>query len=238
MADELDRVLRQTFKRPGAKARPGGRGLGSFDTGRDRNIQGRSPGMVGRDAVGPMGRALDEISTETCPPWMNQDCLEVLSRFLEETFRNFQVNARPPSHIEAPFKARIIDAFPANYYQIASTNFTTIPGCSFAADQRYRGEIWYLGQAAPSLAAYEDLAWRIVVNGVPYEPYEDIRFQIAEFVPPTKLPAPIHVAPKGLVELQVRSISGDPYYVLGRIAGWYYPIRSESGDEVKSTLVD
>jgi hypothetical protein len=40
------------------------------------------------------------------------------------------------------------------------------------------------------------------------------------------------------VEIRARSISGAAHSVLGRLGGWFYKVRSEAGDEIKSTLVD
>jgi hypothetical protein len=188
-----------------------------------------------------MGRVLDNLPADAkCPPWMTEDCLRVLSRFLEETFRNFQVNARPPSHLAPPFTAKPIDAFPAAPVAIgggAGVSFVSVASARVPRSM-YRGEIWFAGQSAESAVAFSDIAWQIMVGGIPIDPWRDVRIQIWEMVPPTPLCAPIHVHAGQIVEIRARSLSGAAHSVLGRISGWFYKVRSEAGDEIKSTIVD
>lgn len=231
---ELERVLKETMT--GRKVKPSGGAL----SGLNPNTAGQSPAIVGREGAGEMGRVLDNIPKENCPSWLNGDCLLILSRFLEETFRNFQVNARPPSHIEPPFSAKPIDVFPAAPVAIGGgAGVAFVDLASFRIPRSLsRGEIWFAGQSAESAAAFADIAWQIMVGGVPLDPWRDIRIQIWEMVPPTPLCAPIHINAGETVTIRARSISGAAHSVLGRLSGWWYPTRSESGDEVKSTLVD
>lgn len=244
MADgELDRVLKEEFDDPTLDPRSQ---LGSVQntSGRESYVQYKrpSPGIIGRVSTGKMGRVKDRIFEGVpkgkYPEWLqSDDCLLLISRLLEETFRNFQTNIRPPSHIAPPFTALPIDAFPLSVVVIpAAATFTTVT--SFRVPRvRYRGEIWFAGQSAESAAAFSDLAWRITVNGIPIAPWIDVRIQIWEMVPPTMLCAPIHLRAGDLVALEARGLVG-AHTVLGRLCGWFYKVRSEAGDEVKSTLVD
>lgn len=244
MEGELERVLREELGPRRGKRGPDS-GLGDYSFS-DANVSGRAPGIVGDTGKGsrveaygiPQGRVLEGMKPpEGCPPWMTPDCLNLISRFLEQTFRNFQTNVRPPSHIEPPFTSRPIDAFPAAIVAIPGVAFVDVVAFRVPFSRR-RGEIHFAGQSAESAAAFSDLAWRILVNGIPLDPWQDVRIQLWAMVPPTQLCSPIHLVAGDRIVLQARSISGAAHSVLGRLCGWHYQVRSESGNEVKSTLVD
>lgn len=248
----LGRVLGGLRPRGRRRGR-GASGLGSYDFDADNRV-GNVPDIVGRPAPSTkMGRIFDGVTegyigdpeTEqppvSCPSWMNPDCLLLLSRFLEETFRNFPLNARPPSHIEPPFKALPIDIFPAAVNVVipagAPGAWTTVVTFLLSAN-RHRGEIHALGQSAESGAAFADLEWRVRIDGQPYDPYTSILMQLWQMVPPTPLCTPIHLRPDQTIDIQARSVAAGPHQVRARICGYFYPVRAEKGDEIGSTLVD
>ena len=225
-----------------------GSGLAGPQDQADFNTAGSVPGIIGdvgrgaRKAVveeDPQARVFGSIPVDSCPDWFNRYCFQILSRFLEETFRNFQVTARPPSHIAPPFNSTPIDSYPSGVVAIPGgvTTFTTVTSFQVPAT-RTRGEIVSAGQSAESAAAFSDLAWRITVNGTPFPPWNDIRIQLWEMAPPTKLCSAIHLLGGETIALQARSLSANSHSVLGRLCGWHYQVRSEAGNEVKSTLVD
>ncbi len=250
---ELDRVL-SAFKGPerGSALRDD---LGDFDsnvvnTQQDPGIaygggrQTQQTGMRGRQAgrlEGAYAHIFDGIDPKLCPPWLTTQCLHVLSRFLEETFRNFQQHVRLPSHINPPFVKRCIDEFPIG--------LVTIPGGSYGAgafvevvcfqvpEGRFRGIVTSIGQSAESAAAFSDLEWNITVNGVVVDCYEAIRIQIGDMLHPTPVMLP-NLQGGDRICINAASLSAAPHEVLGRLFGWYYPVRSEGGVSIKSTIVD
>jgi len=240
---ELERVLGDMM-RPPRKLRRGG--LGDFDSS-NNNVYGQGPGLTqagqaGSSSVqtGKLDRAYGNLAAgidlKKCPPWMTPECLELLSRMIEETFRNFQLHARRPSHIDPPFTAKPIDAVPAGTVAIVAGVFTTI--ATFTVPQgKNRAEIVAAGQSAEAAAAFADITWRIRVDTVPYAPWNAVLIQLWDMIPPTPLCAPIHLRGGQTVDIQAAGIAG-PHTVMARLCGWQYPTRVESGDDIRSTVVD
>jgi hypothetical protein len=258
--DELDRVLRQQFpgaaggtpKPPKKRVTPPG-GLKGFEI----SDQGRVPGTayVGgsqRQAGGAAGREsqvdsqkFDEIMglKSNCPPWFNRFCFDVISRMLEQTFKNMQLAARRPSHIDMPFRAMQLDIWNNTPVTIPHGAYGT-PGawttvCTQAIDNDHRGSVVAAGQAVEVAEAWANLEWRILIDGTPHYLYNAIRLQLFEFCPVSPLHHVIPLAPAQTVTWQVRNHSIDTDYLAwGRFAGWYYPVRSEDGGSIRSTIVD
>lgn len=161
--------------------------LGEYDFSDHEIPDAQAPGVLGRVAVGPMGRVRDNLPKDACPPWSNQECLHALSRFLEQTYRNFAVSVKPPSLVLPPFQAKPIDevvrdqVIPGGPY---GPGVITTVVCK-RIEQRHRGIITAVGHAAESAAAFFDLSWRIILNGQPVSPWLDVRIQLWQMVPPT-----------------------------------------------------
>jgi hypothetical protein len=250
---ELERVLRSIF--PELAPPDEGGGLGDIDPGERANVE-QVPGLAYSGGpqpqrTGAAGRVAQAYSawinavyggvdpTKCPPPFNSPECMDVLSRLLEGTFRNFQLTSRPPSHIAPPFSARCIDVV-ANEVTIPGTYggaFTTV--CTFTVPVgKWRGVVVDAGHALESLAAWADVEWRITLNGTPYEPYASVRTQIWDMVNDSKL-CPIHLLPRDRVSLEARSLSSASHTAWARLSGWYYPVRSEvGGREIRATLVD
>jgi len=239
---ELDRVLSDIFGDP-----PPGAGLGEVDISQEGNYpeiaypggpQTQQRGLAGRRAASELFTGIDR---KKCPPWMTEECLDVLSRMFETTFRNFQLHVRLPSHIQPPLRARTIDVFPSAVVNLPAGGYDAgawVNVTTFQVPLSNRGVITGLGQTAESVVAWSNIAWRITVDGVPYQPYNDFRIQIGELLHPTTI-GPINLRARQTVTLQAASLAaGTAYNVLGRLYGWHYETRAEQGDNVRSSLVD
>lgn len=243
--DELSRLLGQTFgrkKRPQAKDVGLGSYGGNFDSSRDVPTEGQVPGIVyqgGKPRADKYGAVFAGVEKDNCPPWLTPDCLDVISRLLEQTFRNFQLGARPPSHIEPPFVADCIDVF--TKVAIAAVPSGAPPfvnvACFQVPESRRRGEIVCAGHAVDNPLSWSDLEWRITINGTPIDHYRSILFQIFNWLPLSKICLP-HMVSSDTICLQAKSISGAAHVVYGRLFGWHYPVRAESGSRIASTIVD
>lgn len=247
---ELDHLLGSVFgdramvqSRRSIKGQPEDDGLG------DVSLLGHYPGVMyaeGRQTQrgGMRGTDayafLDKLDPQICPPWLKDPgCADALSRLLEQTLRNFQQTARLPSHVSPPFQAKPIAAkdcviIPA--VGTAANPFTDVI-CFTVSSTRFRGEVQAVGQLAESAAAWLDLEWRITVDGQPYHPYISMIGQSWDWFK-TPLCAPIHLISEQVICLQARAIVNGPYEVCGRLCGWEYPVRTEVGDVIASTLVD
>lgn len=249
--DELDRVLKHSFPR---LSRAEKASLGEMINA-ELNNQGLSPGNTyqggpQRQKTGPRGQialALEKrwqelltgVKLDNCGTLANPDCLEVISRLLEQTFRNFQLTARRPSHMDPPFTAKIIDEFSTCPVVIpAGGIFTTVVSFSIPGG-KYRGVIKEGGQSTDAVVNWDSLTWRVIVDTIPYQPYLGVPMQMWQMVPPTQLPVPIRLRGGQTIALQAANASAADINVVGRFGGWYYPVRSEAGDDsIRSTLVD
>ena len=239
--DELSRVLRESFGRKKKDVGLGSHG-GNYDSSRDVPTEGQVPGIVyqgGQKRTDKYASVFEGANRDNCPPWLNSDCLDVVSRLLEQTFRNFQLAARPPSHIEPPFVAECIDVFAKKLIPATPTG---VPGfvdvvCFQVPDSRRRGEIVCAGHAVDNPLSWSDLEWRLTLNGDPIDHYRSILFQLFNWVPLSKICLP-HMISLDTICFQARSISGAPHVVYTRLYGWHYPVRAESGSRIASTIVD
>jgi hypothetical protein len=218
------------------KRRPQPSSLGAY--GDNVNVAGQSPGIIGRAGAGEDGRIPGDVPVTAAERCFPLDCLPTASRLLEETFRNFSVTMRPPSFSRPPFVGRPIDIFGRKVLVGGGSAGTFQSIVCYRVPLGHRANIVAAGHMAPSAAAWSDLAWRITVNGTPKVPWNDIRIQIWELVPATKLPSGIGLREGDQVCLQAASLSAAVYEVSGRLCGWNYDVRSETGDEIRSTLVD
>jgi hypothetical protein len=256
--DELDRVMRQQF--PGAFGAAGKKkrvappgGLKGYELSDEGRVPGttyvggaqRQPGgAAGRKAQAESQR-LDELLgyKDNCPPWLNKVCLDVVSRMLQQTFQNFQLAARRPSHIDMPFRAMQLDVWNNTGVSIPHGSYG-VPGawttlCTYTIDQDHRGSIVAAGQGVALGEAWGNLEWRVLVDATPHYIYNAIRLQLFEFCPVSPLHHVIPLAPAQTIAWQVRNHSIDTDYLAwGRFAGWYYPVRSEDGGSIRSTIVD
>ena len=214
--------------------------LGEFSF-EDKVAEGFAPGIMGRVPAHPMGRVRDNTPDDDCPSWLKADALLVLSRFLEQTFRNFQFTFRKPSLVQAPFIGRCINpaaglvTIPGGAY--GPGVFTTVV-CHVVPANRFRAVITRIGQAAESAAAFSDLAWRITVNGQPLPPWDDIRIQLWRMVPPTEVEGGISLLGADEICIEARSLSATDHTVSAQLLGWEFEVRSEMGNVVGSTIVD
>jgi hypothetical protein len=256
---DLERVLGSIFPEQAAAEAAARQkaGLGDVDPGMVANVQ-QDPGLAYQGGwtnqrAGPAGQVaraysgfIDAIyagiDRTKCPNWLTPECLDVVSRLLEQTFRNFQLTARPPSHIAPPFPARCIDCFndvdlPGNT-MYAAAGFVKLC-CVTIPKGRWRGVVVDFGQALESAAAWLDVEWRVTLNGDPYPPYVGIRRQLWDSILRSKT-CEIHLMPQDTLCLEAKSLSATPHHAFSRVFGWYYPVRSETGGgrEIRSTIVD
>ncbi len=227
---------------------------GPQDDRHDARSEGRVPGIAyaggaQRQQEGLRGRRmsafaekwakpLDDIDRAKCGAWANEDCLELVSRMIERTFRNMQITGRRPSHIDPPFIAKEIRVHPMGVNFLLTNAVAYIDLATFTVPAGARAEITAIGTDAESGAAFADLSWRILIDGTPLPDYSDIRRRLFELAPPTPLIVPIHLTSPNRIQLQVRSISGAVHQVFGFIGGWYYAVRTEVGPVIESTLVE
>jgi hypothetical protein len=109
-----------------------------------------------------------------------------MSRILEQTFRNFQLHARRPSHMDPPFPARPIDVFVPGRLPVVVGIGATVTVITFTMPVgRWRGEVVKAGQEAEAPAAFADLEWTIRVDGIPHFLWRNIGQQLWQMVPPT-----------------------------------------------------
>lgn len=177
-----------------------------------------------------------------CPPWLtSRRCSSIGSRFLEDTFRSIPLQGRAPSHVEPPFRSLPFvvlgqeQTVPGGPY--GPGNFVDT-ACRRVFLAHWRAEVWFIGHAAEGGAAWADLEWRITIDGKPYDPYTAFRMQLGQMAPATKLCTPIHLRAGQLICFQARSLSGADHVVSTLLCGWQYALRSDAGDEIKSTIVD
>jgi hypothetical protein len=244
--DELSRLLGQTFGRKKKRPQAEGVGLGSyggnFDSSRDVPTEGQVPGIIyqgGQPRSDKYASVFAGADKANCPPWLTPDCLDVFSRLLEQTFRNFQLGARPPSHVAPPFVADCIDVYqkvtiPAT--PSGAPAFVDV-ACFQVPQSRRRGEIVCAGHAVEDPTSWSDLEWRLTFNGAPIDHYTSILFQLFEWLPLSKICLP-HMVSDDKICFQARSISGAGHVVFARLFGWHYPVRAESGSRIASTIVD
>lgn len=253
---ELDRVLHQQFpkagaKKPGGSKLPPGRRPGLGDDNQNQTMkpgfayiggpQPQQGGMAGQVAAAASNAMVPKTG---CPDWLqNKQCMDLISRMLEETFHNFQMTSRLPSHINMPFRAYTLDEWTMTTTSIPSGSYSA-PGpwttvVNFVIPATNRGAIVAAGQGVDVINAWNFLEWRIVLGGIPHYKYQGIRMQIWEFCPVSPLYFSINLDPGIRAQMQVRNWSPTTSYnAWGRLVGWYYPVRSEDGGSIRSTLVD
>jgi hypothetical protein len=255
--NELDRVLHQQFPKAGGpgggKTPPGKRPGGLKGFGDENSVQSMKPGFAYSGGVQPQqgGMAGQTAAAAAnamagkpgCPDWMNKACLDILSRMLEETFHNFQMTARRPSHIDMPFRAYTLDEWTRETTSVPNGSYAN-PGpwttiVTFVIPNLNRGAVVAAGQGVDVVNAWNYLEWRIVLNGLPHYKYNSVRMQLWELCPVSPLYFSINLEPGVLAQMQVRNWSPTTSYnAWGRLVGWYYPVRSEDGGSIRSTLVD
>jgi len=264
---ELERILRQTFPKIKAKlpTHPSKQPkfeIGDFDSGINlQQTSNATPGLTYQGgpqhtsnqqgggaqaqqaAQAELDTSLQGKDPNACPPWLNKACLDILSRMLETTFRNFQQTARRPSHIDPPFRALPICVpneeitLPGIPYGGPLGSFVQV-SCFQVPAQMFRAEVQSMAQALETTAAFGDVEWQVTVDGVPYHPWEQIYTQLWDW-PITPLCSPIHLVSNQTICLNARSLSTLTHLATARICGYYYPVRSEAGDgSVRSTIVD
>lgn len=245
---ELDRVLGKTFNIDPRTAALLGDAI-------ERNISdaGLSPGTeyAGGTQTGPSGqgraaekyknklaRLFDGIDLDKCGPLANPDCAELLSRLLEQTFRNFQLTARPPSHVEPPYPSVPIDVFSPAGGVLLLAGGIFVDVCAFVMPAGlFRGEIKTAEQCLESAFAFTDVVWQIAVDGQAYAPWTPFSAQLWPG-PMTPLAAPIHLQGQQRVAIQARAVLAD-HTADARLTGWNYLMRSNTGGLVASgTIVD
>ena len=176
---------------------------------------------------------------DPCPPSLRPRARRVWSRFLEETFRNFQLNRTAPALVQAPFAIHCIHRFATILISggaYESGVFTDVV-CYRLPRTRFRGIVNRIGQAAESAAAFSDLAWRITVNGRPVAPWTDVRIQLWKMIPPTQMCPGVSLVANDLICIQARSLSPADHTVTAQFLGWEFFVRSEIGNTVGSTIL-
>jgi hypothetical protein len=226
-------------------------GLGGVMEERDPSVVGLRPGQV--YAGGPQtqqqglrGQVSENLmkrwdhlfrgkNPAVCGPINTHECADIISRLLEQTFRNFQLTARPPSHLAPPFSSTPIDTRRVTVINIGPL----APVVQFQMPKgNYRGVISSFGQALENAAAFADVEWAILINGQPAQQFISITQQLMTISNILPLPSPILLRGGDLVVLAARAIAAPPHTATGRLVGWFYPVRVEMDNSIGSTLVD
>lgn len=101
------------------------------------------------------------------------------------------------------------------------TNGTTT--LSFTMPQGRMGVVRDFSQAANTPDDWDNLSWRLMVNGVPVAPYNNITCQISSFPSPRQVQ--ILVMPGATVSLQIRNASASDITLCGgSLVGWHWPV--------------
>lgn len=195
-------------------------------------------GQISQDLMRRWDHLFMGKNPAVCGPVNTHECADIISRLLEQTFRNFQLTARPPSHIAPPFSATPIDVFPvAGNIPVPIGAFVVVASFTMPTGN-YRGVISALGQALESEAAFADVVWRVQKNGqVVFPPGTWTAAHAYQFSPPTRLSSPIHLRGGDTVTFEAAAVLGGAHLALARLFGWFYPVRVNM-DNIGATLVD
>lgn len=218
--------------------RPGiGSGGGESDS--KQGLRGRNASAFARK----WGAPLDGLKYECIPPGLREfftcfDAIEGFSRIAERTFRNFQLAARRPSHIDPPFISYNIHGFgPIAVNNAIAVGYTNL--FSFTVPNGMRGVITQLGQRLDSESLFDSMSWRIQVGGRVIDPYSDIRTHLWNDPGPTTLAQPIKLrSGETFLYQAARIAAGVAVRVNFQACGWFWPVRAETGDNIKSTITD
>lgn len=207
-------------------------------------VDNRQQGLRGQIAskfARKWARPLDGIDPKCVGPFAHPDCLELFSRATEQTLSTFQLTARRPSHIDPPFSAkdfRIWGTGPTVVNAVFPAYQTLF---AFTMPDSHRGVVVDLGQALDSEALFPLVSWRIRVGQEVLGEFRDIRSHVWSMASPTHLCDPIHLRGNEQFELQIAIIAPPlvpPINANWQVCGWHWPVRSESGDNSKSTITD
>jgi hypothetical protein len=210
-------------------------------------VDNRKPGLRGEDAAkfaGKWGEALDGIDRTKCGPLATPDCLELQSRMIEKTFHNFQLTARPPSHLAPPFMSQRIHVFGTVAVNAVFPVYVAV--ASFLTPPDSRGVIAELGFSLPAAALFPNVSIRLAkggtapANATPINPYQDIRQDLWGNAPAGRLCVPIQLRGNERFWLLASIVAPvvPPVNLTFQLCGWTYQVRAETGDTIKSTLVD
>lgn len=170
---------------------------------------------------------------DRCGPIATPEAAEVVSYIMEQTFRNFQLTARAPSHINPPFSATCIEAFGSLNVPLVFVDVVT-----FTMPGRSRGVIFSIGQQLETAGAFADVEWRVTVNGIPLSQYAAFSYQLSSIPNVSPLCSPINLRGGDVVKVQARGIVLLTHTASARLFGWSYPVRVEMDHQIGSTLVD
>lgn len=225
-------------------------------------FEGRSPGIAYGDGpqkqlggqVGRIakwvsdrwGRIFKGVPKELCGPLNGPVCAEITSAFLEQTFRNFNLNVSPRTNLAPPWTGNVIDPMQSggmtavNLQAFVTVNSYTVQQGKFAIVKK-------LGQDANTPSAFGDTTWRIVTStgvpataaGAPVAPWdaltgkqffdrnsEDLGKEII-------LIGPVTIAWQVFV-----TTVGSAYNVAGRIWGWEFSPIANYGNTIKSAIAE
>jgi hypothetical protein len=227
-------------------------GLGGIMEERDPTVVGLRPGQM--YAGGPQTQQQGlrgQVSQDLMRRWdhlfrgkdpkrcgiiWTHECADIISRLLEQTFRNFQITGRRPSHIDPPFSGIGIDQMALTVFNnaVIPTTLLTFP----MPAGNFRGVIRDFGLDLETAGAFFDVTYRILIDGVPISRYAAISGQLSPFTSPSALATPIHLRGGQVLTVDALSVSGAAHQARVRAAGWFYPVRVEMDNSIGSTLVD
>lgn len=250
--NELDRLLQTTF--PSLS----GSGLGDTPYAENPSRAGLAPGTTyqggpqtqakgqGRRAQvlkRKLGKLFDGIDLEKCGPLASPDCVELLSRLLEQTFRNFIGHSARPAWVDPPYIGRPTDGS-LGVVTVAVGVFT--PLATVVIPPGAKGEIVEIGTGIinPGNPTYidsgiaRDLIFSLQVDGAPFAPWGLMTgFQPWSWPTPTRLPQAIHLRGEQTITIGATAIVA-PHDCVARLGGWIYTPRVDTGDEARSTITD
>lgn len=191
----------------------------------------RSEGLAARlDAL------FDGLPQEDLPSGAT---MEVFSRMLEQTFRNFYVHALSPPWLQPPFQAQAencLDIFETITFGPAASD--TVILTMDPLSQGERGVIVAFAHELENAAAFADVTVTLKKSGKPLPCYTNFNEQLADFGNPRAgFSAPItHLRAGDAFQVVVRSANAHTGSF--RFAGWKWLVRAEMGQQAKSTLTD
>ncbi len=176
--------------------------------------------------------------------------LELWSRMLEQTFRNFYAHSIPPAWQARPFSGDWLDEM--NLFTVSIAPLADVLLIDIEVPEGQRAEICGFGHAFCSALGASELRWFFIgpdekpvplyggyTPGAP--PTGGFRGPIGSFEAPsaTFCASIIHIQGPARFQVRVGNDSAvNTHDVRARVQGWKYTTRAEVGDEAQSTIVD
>lgn len=225
---ELDSMLRDVFPHAGKSSGRTRIHLPGFHERVTVHSTGDSTGADGAPGAAP-GSPPDQ------PVLLGDQPISALQQLLE----HLQIQAALAPHQAPPFQANAFDVFNTAAVNLAGGgygggSFTKL--VAFTLPEAFEGLLSFVGQQAETMAAYQDIQWRIRLDQKALSNYSNIRSQLFQLAPPG---GTIFVPLKGgqTIDLYAASLSATSYNVWGRLMGYYWPARFSEGESSSRSMV-